>query len=183
LPRLPDLAWLRGEALAAIGRTDEALASLDVARDGATARENLPLLWRVQLARAKLLRGLGRRVATDEAVTAAHAAAASYAAGVADESLREAFLTRVAATFPPPRIPSPRQAARAAYAGLTARELEVAALVAAGRSNREIGDALFMSERTAATHVGNILGKLGVKSRAQIAAWVQERGLTSNGAG
>jgi DNA-binding CsgD family transcriptional regulator len=183
LPRLPDLAWLRGEALAAIGRTDEALESLDVARDGATAREHLPLLWRVQLARAKLLRGLGRRVATDEAVTAAHAAAASYAAGVADASLRETFLTRVAATFPPPRILSPRQASKAAYDGLTSRELAVATLVATGRSNREIGDALFMSERTAATHVGNILGKLGVKSRAQIAAWAQERGLTSDGAG
>ena len=40
-----------------------------------------------------------------------------------------------------------------------------------GRSSREIAEALFISRRTAATHVGNILGKLGLASRAQVAAW------------
>ena len=54
--------------------------------------------------------------------------------------------------------------------GLTARELEVLRLVAAGRSNREIAGELFISIKTASVHVSNILGKLGVTSRGEAAA-------------
>lgn len=61
--------------------------------------------------------------------------------------------------------------------GLTAREREVAALVAQGKSNREIAARLVVTERTAETHVQNILNKLGFSSRAQIAAWAVEQGL------
>ncbi len=56
-------------------------------------------------------------------------------------------------------------------AGLTPRELEVLALVAAGRSNRAIADELFISTKTASVHVSNILAKLGVGSRTEAAAW------------
>jgi DNA-binding CsgD family transcriptional regulator len=52
---------------------------------------------------------------------------------------------------------------------LTRRETDVLALVAAGHSNREIADALFMSEKTASVHVSRILTKLGVSNRAQAA--------------
>jgi DNA-binding CsgD family transcriptional regulator/tetratricopeptide (TPR) repeat protein len=55
---------------------------------------------------------------------------------------------------------------------LSAREREVAALVAEGLSNREIAERLFIAEKTAAFHVGAILNKLGFDSRAQIAAYV-----------
>jgi non-specific serine/threonine protein kinase len=58
---------------------------------------------------------------------------------------------------------------------LTARERDVAAKIALGRTNREIADALYLSERTVETHVRNILGKLDFTSRAQIAAWVIEQ--------
>ena len=54
-----------------------------------------------------------------------------------------------------------REPARRSHAGLTAREREVLRLLVAGRSNREIAAALFISHRTAQTHVTNILGKLG----------------------
>lgn len=54
--------------------------------------------------------------------------------------------------------------------GLTDREQEVLALVAAGRSNREIADALYISTKTASVHVTNILRKLGVTNRVQAAA-------------
>ncbi|MGD0066989.1 MAG: helix-turn-helix transcriptional regulator, partial [Streptosporangiaceae bacterium] len=54
--------------------------------------------------------------------------------------------------------------------GLTGRELEVLRLVAAGRSNREIAAALFISPKTASVHVSNILGKLDVTSRGEAAA-------------
>jgi predicted ATPase/DNA-binding CsgD family transcriptional regulator len=54
---------------------------------------------------------------------------------------------------------------------LTARELDVLRLVAQGKSNQEIADALFISIRTAQTHVTNMLGKLDLESRAALAAY------------
>ncbi len=61
--------------------------------------------------------------------------------------------------------------------GLSARELEVVRLIAAGRSNREIADALFISHGTAITHVRNILTKLGHDSRTAVAGWAIRHGL------
>jgi DNA-binding NarL/FixJ family response regulator len=60
---------------------------------------------------------------------------------------------------------------------LTARELEVLRLVGAGRANKEIAAELLISERTARTHVSNILGKLGLSSRTQAALWAVREGL------
>lgn len=57
-------------------------------------------------------------------------------------------------------------------ATLSPREREVAARVAAGKSNREIATTLVLSERTAQNHVQHILTKLGFANRSQIAAWV-----------
>ncbi len=60
---------------------------------------------------------------------------------------------------------------------LTPREREVATLVARGLTNREIAERLVVTQRTAETHVQNIFNKLGVTSRAEIAAWAVECGL------
>ena len=54
--------------------------------------------------------------------------------------------------------------------GLTPRERQVLALIAEGATNRQIGKALYMAEKTASVHVSRILSKLGVKSRTQAAA-------------
>jgi DNA-binding NarL/FixJ family response regulator len=54
---------------------------------------------------------------------------------------------------------------------LSPREQEVARLVARGRTNKQIGQALYVSERTAENHVQHILTKLGFSNRSQIAAW------------
>lgn len=62
---------------------------------------------------------------------------------------------------------------------LTGREREVLVLVARGCSNREIGDALAISERTARTHVSNVLVKLGLASRTQAALWAIREGLVA----
>ncbi len=61
--------------------------------------------------------------------------------------------------------------------GLTARESEVLALVALGTTNREIGEKLFISEKTASVHVSNILAKLGVSNRGEAAAVARGSGL------
>ena len=60
---------------------------------------------------------------------------------------------------------------------LTRRELEVLALLAEGRSNRQIAETLFISESTAGVHVSNILGKLGVSGRTEAAAVAFRAGL------
>jgi ATP/maltotriose-dependent transcriptional regulator MalT len=62
--------------------------------------------------------------------------------------------------------------------GLTPREKEVLALVAEGLTNRQIADALFISDKTASVHVSNILAKLGVANRREAAATVHRLGLT-----
>jgi predicted ATPase/DNA-binding CsgD family transcriptional regulator len=70
---------------------------------------------------------------------------------------------QAAAVTPAPACPDP--------ARLTAREREVAALIAQGLSNRDIAARLVISARTAETHVQHIMVKLGLTARAQIAAW------------
>jgi DNA-binding CsgD family transcriptional regulator len=62
-------------------------------------------------------------------------------------------------------------------AALTARELEVLPLLAAGRSNAEIADILLVSPRTVGTHVSRILHKLGADRRAQVADLARRVGL------
>jgi non-specific serine/threonine protein kinase len=74
----------------------------------------------------------------------------------------------VAAAAPHP-ADSPRQ--------LTLREREVAALIAQGRSNRQIAERLVITERTVAAHVEHILNKLGFGSRTLIGVWAAEHGL------
>ena len=67
-------------------------------------------------------------------------------------------------------------------AKLTARELEILRLLGAGKSNKEIAAELQISERTARTHVSNILGKLDLTSRTQAALWAVRQGLVEVGA-
>ena len=61
--------------------------------------------------------------------------------------------------------------------GMTAREIDVLKLLARGRSNKEIGTALFVSETTVKSHVRNIFTKLNVMSRTEAIAAATKRGL------
>jgi DNA-binding NarL/FixJ family response regulator len=67
-------------------------------------------------------------------------------------------------------------------AELTTRELEILRLLGAGKTNKEIAAGLQISERTARTHVSNILGKLDLTSRTQAALWAVRHGLVEVGA-
>jgi DNA-binding NarL/FixJ family response regulator len=111
--------------------------------------------------------------------------AAEWAAGKA-LSLDEAIVTAGMIDSARPlaseqaRQPAPRQAERpkpVSSAGLTTREIEVLQLLAEGKSSREIGDLLFISHRTATTHVTNIFAKLDVDNRAAAVAKAFQLGL------
>jgi DNA-binding CsgD family transcriptional regulator len=94
----------------------------------------------------------------------AHAAARRVARGLRERGVRD--VSR-----------GPRVATRENPAGLTARELEVLALVADGLRNADIAGRLFVSEKTAAHHVSAILRKLGVATRSQAAAEAARLGI------
>jgi DNA-binding NarL/FixJ family response regulator len=79
--------------------------------------------------------------------------------------------------------PPPSEGVPAALAGLTDREREVLALVAAGRSNDEIAAQLVVSQATVKTHVNRVLAKCCLRSRAQAVVLAYETGLVRPGAG
>ena len=64
---------------------------------------------------------------------------------------------------------------------LSERELEVVGLIAEGKTNKEIAEALIIAEKTARNHVSRILGKLGLTRRSQAAAWAIRAGLGEDG--
>ncbi|HEY1298094.1 MAG TPA: tetratricopeptide repeat protein [Chloroflexota bacterium] len=71
-----------------------------------------------------------------------------------------------------------RGAQRAPGMPLTGREREVARLIAQGATNRQIAETLVIGERTAEAHVSNMLAKLGLTTRVQLAAWAVARGMS-----
>jgi non-specific serine/threonine protein kinase len=116
-------------------------------------------------------------VAAGRAALGEPAFAAAWEAGT-ELSLEAAVAEADALLAALAAAPEPAEAAPAVVpGGLTPRELEVLRLVAAGRSNQAIADELFISHGTAATHVRNILGKLGLDSRTALAAWAIRYGL------
>ena len=149
-----------GQAAAALGHLDAAVEDLQTAAlicDTNGAR-GCAVQARVELAAA-----LTRRQAPgdrDEALAALAAAA------------REAGqLGMVPFTEWIGQLQAQLTAAPAGGSPLSPRELEVARLVAQGLTNKQIGQTLYVSERTAENHVQHILAKLGLRNRSQIAAW------------
>ena len=129
----------------------------------------------------------GARTAAVEAIREAHELAAKLGAEplVAEAA---AFARRVrlnlagAAAARPTLLPALRGASPVDELdrfALTQREREVLLLVAVGRSNSEIAQALFISSKTASVHVSNILAKLGVAGRVEAAALAHRLGIVS----
>jgi DNA-binding NarL/FixJ family response regulator len=105
--------------------------------------------------------------------------AAIRAAAAGDALLAPSVTRRLIEAFarrPPETMPSPSR-----LASLTARERDVLLLLARGRSNSEIALALFVSEATVKTHVGNVLAKLGLRDRVQAVILAYETGMVVPG--
>jgi DNA-binding CsgD family transcriptional regulator len=181
--------WALGAALAAAGNPDRAVAALvealaevlpvdrpaaaaDLAEAQRGAGEEVTAIehgraalspWgaaKAKLAEGKALAAAGQKAAAIEALKAAEARFDSFGAiRKRDEAVRE--LRRLGH-----RVLRP---AKGDGGPLTARELQIAELVAAGRTNREIAEQLVLSPRTIEAHLRNIYGKLGVRSRVELA--------------
>jgi DNA-binding CsgD family transcriptional regulator len=164
---------LRARAAVELARGDPGRA-VDAAGEGLAAarRAGLP----IEAGRAQIL--LGRSLAASGDVVGARAElelarsalAATGAGRYRDEAARElrGLGVRVAR-------PESEHAPAGGTGALSAREREIAELVAAGRRNAEIAEALFLSVRTVEGHLQRIYRKLGIRSRTQLAALSRAR--------
>ena len=174
---IPHLRALKGEALLALKRLPEASEALEEAKRGAEQRQAPSILWRIQRSLGQVYHLLKREDQAHREWNGARDIITKLAATIDETALREHFLRAALSSLPQEKPISQEALTSSKYGGLSAREREVAALVAQGKSNREIAAVLVVSERTAEAHVSNILGKLGLNTRAQIAAWTIEKGL------
>ncbi len=149
------------EAMAASARGAVLLAE-DRAEDALPVLRDACRRWR-ELGAAYDAAGICVRLA------AAYRALGDAESAASEAALAESTFERLGARRPAPEAP----------AGLTARECEVLALVAEGRSNRQIGEALFISDRTVARHLTNIFHKIDVESRTQAARYAIDHGMRS----
>jgi len=174
---IPALLKLKGEALLALGRVEAAAQALEEARRTAEAHEVRPLLWQILRVLGQAQQRLGQRKQARHSFTVAREIITALAATVQATDLRDQFMRGALASLPQELPLTPQRAETKRFGGLTERERAVAALAAQGRSNQEIAAALVVSKRTVETHMGNILSKLGVSSRAQVIAWAIQQGL------
>ena len=199
--REPNLLWWRAdyaEALIALGRTDEAVGLLNAWESDAVRVGRHWVLAHIARCRGlveaalgnveQAIRALDVAVAEHEAVHDPFGRArALLALGVvrrrarqkrpareAIEAALEAFETLGAAGWAErARAELGRIGGRTRSEGLTAAEQRVATLVAEGRTNREVAAALFLAERTVASHLSHVYAKLGVRSRTELARKLQ----------
>jgi DNA-binding CsgD family transcriptional regulator len=174
--------WVEGPLYAALAAAE--LTRIERAPDpqawlaAADGFDEISRPWPATYARlraAEAFVAAGDRAAAAAPLTAAiDAATRIEAAPLADAARALARRARVRLEPPAPE-PAP-----AAPLGLTPREHEVLLLVAEGHTNREIGERLFMSEKTASVHVSRILAKLDVSGRVEAAAVAHRLGLTAS---
>jgi DNA-binding CsgD family transcriptional regulator/tetratricopeptide (TPR) repeat protein len=176
----PDVAGWHATALAEWtrweGRCDPAAWAA-----AAAAWERLGRPYRVAYARFRQAEALmaadGDRDAATEALRRAAAITARLGARPLDAEVKALARRARLRLDPDATAPATGPPTPAEELGLTPREAEVLALVAAGRSNGQIAQTLYISPKTASVHVSNILAKLGVHTRVEAAAVAHRLGL------
>jgi predicted ATPase/DNA-binding NarL/FixJ family response regulator len=204
LANLGSLATVRGNHVAARQRLGASLAILEDLADTASMAAVIQRFSELEAARGNYqagmrLSGAAAALRTSAGVTLSAAGRAKLEASLArarrglGETAAEAWRAGLALSLSeaveialqapqrpaagPLEAPARGRSEGVPPTGLTAREREVAALIARGLTNRQIGQTLVITEGTAASHVVHILDKLGFSSRSQIAIWAAERGL------
>lgn len=166
---IPRLSFQRGLALSGLEYHEQADAALAEAANGAKKLRQRPLLWRILIAAGDVTGRLGGAMTASDCYRSAQRVVAELAGMVGDHDVESAFRTAASA-----RVPAPTGPMRGG-AGLTAREREVAAFVAAGMANREIAEHFVLSVRTVEKHVANALMKLHMRSRVELAVWAADQ--------
>jgi DNA-binding CsgD family transcriptional regulator len=166
------LAWADACAALVAMLRDENDRAIVLLRDAAAALEAVPVVADAARVRRQLARVLAM---TGDHEGATHELRAVHDVFVRLGAERELILARKQLRDLGARPPA--RSAPSGAEGLTSRELEIVRLVAARKSNKEIGRALDISPRTVSTHLTNIFTKLGVGSRGELADFVRERGL------
>jgi DNA-binding CsgD family transcriptional regulator len=144
--------------------------------EGWAAVDQVPLSLVARWREAEAADAAADRPRALAALGVAHAGAARLGARPLAARL-ERLARRLRARLGPGLVAGAQDEAPVPAFGLTRREREVLARVAAGRTNRQIAEELFISESTAGVHVSNILAKLGVSSRTEAAAVALSQGL------
>jgi non-specific serine/threonine protein kinase len=194
LGRVGQVAFLQGEMDTARARWADSLAiyrdtgerwgtarCLEAFAALAAERGDAVRAARIAGAAEAVREALGRLTHADESgiyaarVSAARAAVDSAAWEAAWQEGRSLDLDAAAALALDQQTSAPRVAPSSGP--LSPREMEVARLIAQGKTSKEIADLLVITERTADTHAGHIRDKLGLRSRAEIAAWATREGL------
>jgi DNA-binding CsgD family transcriptional regulator/tetratricopeptide (TPR) repeat protein len=180
-------AWLRSaeaEYERAAGRPDPARHEAAAAAWDELHRPYSGALMRYRAGEGHI--AAGDREAATAVLDRAHAVAselgAAWLLGEIEGLAARARLALAACAPPDDAEAAPRREEDDPF-GLTPRERQVLVLVAEGRTNREIGDRLFMAEKTASVHVSRILSKLDVRSRTEAAAVAHRLGLDGQVAG
>jgi DNA-binding CsgD family transcriptional regulator len=156
--------WAEGLLALAEGRPHDAVGAFAAIVPSAGACLRRPVEASFRLAYAQALLGAGNRGAALAECRVARDQLARWPGWRRDRV--EAMLARLEGG-----------GSRHPAGALTARESEVAGLIAEGLTNGQLAERLFISPKTAAVHVSNILAKLGLASRAEIAAWAVRREL------
>ncbi|MFE1169606.1 AAA family ATPase [Nocardiopsis sp. NPDC058789] len=179
--RLAADAWLAPDP-------EESLALFEAAMAAVAPTGHVVLGAEYELAAAEAALRAGRRDRAAAHVDAVHRLAVRHGMALFERQTRALRARHAlpdpdghAATSPAPEraaLPAgPTPAAGSPPAGLTPREVEVLVEVARGSSNREVGEALFISGKTVSVHLSNAMGKLGVRNRTAAVARARELGL------
>lgn len=167
----PDLTSLAGVAAHARGLVDDdpdvLLAALSALQESPRTGERARCAHDTALALARAGRSRHARTVAEEALGLYAALGASADADLARSAYRAVDLRL--------GVRGARARPATGWEALTDTEMRVAALVAEGLSNPEVGERMFLSRRTVGSHVSHILAKLGVRSRSEIAALVARR--------
>ena len=167
LTRTPGLKLERLQGLVALreGRVDESVSILAGVASSAAEQGNRSIQWRALCDLTHCYVASEQREQARSAASEALQVVDVIAAQLDDP---EAFRRAAALMLPASLRQRP---ARTAASMLTSREAEIAGLIAAGLTNREIAERLVLSSRTVETHVANAMSKLGFSTRSQLAAW------------
>ena len=171
---MPQLYRARGLLLERRGNRRAALEALIGSARLAREQAALPQLARTLVEVARLADGAGH----SQQAAVARAEHASTLARIGPAEVQTLPWAAGAGTAAPVAT---RSRGRPRLTELSARELEIALLIARGRSTRDIAELLVLSERTVGNHVERIFNKLGLRSRTQLAAWTVEHHVDSGG--